>query len=70
MTEKLQNLSDLDGSGRRIPKISKNRGAEPGGFDPFAVFDEWSSEADRRGYGSLAVPVNPDRKQENTGDDP
>ena len=23
------------------------------GFDPFALFDEWTSEADRKGYANL-----------------
>ena len=23
------------------------------GFDPFAVFDEWNSDADRKGYADL-----------------
>ena len=23
------------------------------GFDPFALFDEWNSEADRKGYADL-----------------
>jgi hypothetical protein len=49
MTEKARFLSSLNGKGSKNRGISKNRRAEADRFDRFAVFGEWSSEADRRG---------------------
>ena len=50
MTEKARFLSNLKGERSKNRGISENRRAEADRFDRFAVFGEWSSEADRRGY--------------------
>ena len=36
--------------GDRVILTKRGRGVDD---DPFAAFDEWSSDADRRAYGSL-----------------
>ena len=45
-------LYEIDGARVVLSRVRKSL-PNPSTDDPFVTFDEWNSEADRRGYGDL-----------------